>query len=224
MVETQIVGEAVAGEAAALHRSLQGILKQLNRSSFDIAEILYKIKSKNKYNDLGFATFPEYVRSLDFKESKGDYLPKIVEKMVEAGIPREKYEPLGVSRMRSIARLDPKATWKNPSTGEETPVIDFIKGFMDTPNMPLKEVQEHVRVLTGQVGENDKVFRTFCFTRLVNDEVIEPKLELAKKHIGSVGRDITTGEAEDPSDSAAAEIVFAEFDPKEEDVEPIQTN
>ena len=56
MQDTVIVGEIEAGEAAKVRKSLEKAIKQVNDSTFDIAELLYTVKSKHLYTTPSFRT------------------------------------------------------------------------------------------------------------------------------------------------------------------------
>lgn len=210
-VPTVIVGEQVAGESNKVRKSLEKLIQSVNKSTFDIGELLFKIKKTGFYNGWGFNTFQEYVDTLDIKARKAQYLVRIVDTMEQVGVPREQYEPLGVAKLREISSLDPTATYKNPQTGEETPMKDFITGFIDKgADMPLEEVKQHVRTLKGLTGENELVWLNFCLKKAAVDETVRPALELAKANIGSVGKD-AEGNSVDASDGRALEAIAVEF-------------
>lgn len=211
MPETVIVGEAVAGESAKVRNQLESLIQHLNKSTFDIGELLHKIKSGGFYTSWGYNTFKEYINTLDIKERKAQYLVRIVDTMGQVGVSREKYEPIGVAKLREITSLEASETYTNPTTGEKTPMSEFIKGFVDKgADMSLEEVKQHVRTLKGQVGENEIMWINLPFTKLTLDEIIRPALELAKNHIGSVGKD-GDGDSIDASDSRALETIAVEY-------------
>lgn len=206
-----IVGEQVAGESAKVRKSLEKLIQSVNKSTFDIGELLHKIKKNGFYNSWGFNTFQEYVDTLDIKPRKAQYLVRIVDTMEAVGVQRETYEPLGVAKLREISSLDPTATYTNPQTNEETPMKDFIVGFVEKGNdMPLEDLKQHVRTLKGFVGENDIVWLNLCLKRSALDETVRPALELAKNNIGSVGKD-SEGMSIDASDGRALEAIAVEY-------------
>jgi hypothetical protein len=205
----QIVGPVVAGEAAKTRKQLEQLIKKVNSSAFDIAELLHKIK-KNGYYE-GFTTFQEYVRTLEIKPRKAQYLRRIAEVMDVMGIAREKYEPLGVAKLREITSLNMDDTWVNPETKEETPIKAFIQGFIDKgADMTLDEIKNHVKTLKGLVGEDAMGWLHLYMKQMAIDQVVRPALDLAKAQIGSVGKD-DEGISKDASDGAAAEVVFVAF-------------
>lgn len=210
MIETVLVGEAVAGESAKCRQQLEELIKTLNKSTFDIAELLHKVK-KNGFYRPEFDTFADYYKSLKIKESKANYLERIASVMEQVGVDRNTYEPLGTNKLREISRLDPNSMYTNPTNGEETPMKEFITGLVEKGmTMDIEDVKRHVRTLKGQVGENAIVNRTFGWTELTIDETIDPGIELARRNIGSVGRD-EDGKAIEVSPSRCVELIMADY-------------
>ena len=208
-----IYGEAVAGSEAAevVRNQLEGLIGAVNKSSFDIAELFFKVKAKNLYTLYGFSTFPEYVKTLKIKESRARYLTNMVECFAAVGIPRSTYEPLGITRCRFISSLDPKAVWKNPDTGNETPMSEFIKGFVEKgEEISMDILKQHVRTLKGIVGENDKTWRNLLFQREVAENEWDKAIELAKFNAGSAGKD-SDGMSKDVSNEFAAQMLAVEY-------------
>ncbi len=210
LINTQvIVGEKTAGESVKVRKQLEQLIKKVNSSSFDIAALLHTIK-KNHYYD-GFNTFAEFVKTLEIKSRKAHYLTRMAEVMEIVGIPREKYEPVGVAKLREITSLNPEDTWINPETKEETPISEFIKGFVEKGHeMPLEEIKTHVKVLKGLVGAEAMIWLHLYVKQSVLDNVIRPALDKAKMLIGSVKKD-EDGNSLDATDGQAAESIFADF-------------
>jgi hypothetical protein len=208
-----IYGEAVAGTEAAqaVREQLEGLIGSVNKSQFDMAELLYKVKSKNLFALYGFSTFPEYAKTLKIKESRTLYLTKMVECFAAVGVPRSTYEPLGITRCRHISSLDPKAVWKNPDTGNETPMTEFIKGFVEKgEELSMDVLKQHVRTLKGIAGENDKTWRNLLFQREVAENEWDKAIELAKHNAGSAGKD-DAGMSKDVSNEFAAQMMAVEY-------------
>lgn len=198
-----IHGTVVPGEAVKTRKELEKVIKVANSSMFDIAELCYKIK-KNKYHD---GTFAEFLKSLKFKKRRLEYLTKMAECMETVGIPRSQYEPLGISKLREITSLDPNGTWINPETKEETPMSAFIQGFVDKGHeLAFEEVQQHVRTLKGQVGDEAMSWLHIYAKQLAIDSVIRPALDKMKAVIGSVKKD-DEGFSQDASDGSALEKI-----------------
>jgi hypothetical protein len=208
-----IYGDAVAGQSqedAQVRSQLESLIHTIDKHTFDVAELLYTVQTKGLYQP-EFSTYKEYTRSLKLKDRKAEYLPKIVKVMRAVNIERSVYEPLGIGRLREITSLDPGATWENPETGEETPMSEFIIGFVEKgEEITFEDLQKHVRTLKGFVGENDVTWLNVCLKRSVMDNTVRPALELAKNHIGSVGKD-DDGVSKDASDGAALEVLAVDY-------------
>lgn len=211
-----IYGSAVAGvaqvsEVEAVRNKLEHLVAHLEKSTFDVAELLYTVKTQKPYLGWGFNTYKEYTRSIGLKDRKADYLPKIVEVMSATGVPRTQYEPLGMVRLREISSLDPNGVWKNPNTNVETPMKEFIVGLVEKGEaISMEDLKQSIRTLKGFIGENDLVCRHFWFTRLTSDSVIDPALELARRNLGSSGKD-DDGTSKDASEGACAEAWAVEY-------------
>ena len=198
-----IVGEAVAGEANKVKKQLVSLIKTMESSNFDVADLCYKIK-KNGYF-APFTTFQDFYKTLPVKPRKIQYLTKMAEVMNAVGISREVYEPLGIARMREITSLDPDATWVNPNTKAETPMKEFIVGFVEAgESITTEQLKQNVKTLKGLTGENDIVWWNVPFTRSAFENTITPALELTRANIGSVGKD-DEGISKDASDSTCVE-------------------
>lgn len=211
MFEAVTVGEVEAGRAAKVKQSLENLIHSLQKNTFDVAELLHEVKSKHYYSSWGFDTFKEYVNNLDIKSRKAQYLVRIVDVMNEVSIPRETYEPVGLSKLREITSLEPKETYTNKETGAITPLSEFITAFVEKgKEMSLDDLKEHVRTLKGLTDENELVWLNFCLKKSVRDDVVKPALELAKANIGSVGKD-EEGYSLDASDGRALEMVAIEY-------------
>ena len=208
-VPTVIVGEKTAGEAHKIRKQLEQLIKKVNNSAFDIGDLLWTIKSNSYYE--GFNTFTEYVKTLNIKYRKARYLTRISEVMHELNVPRETYEPIGIAKLREITSLDTNGTWINPETKEETPIKAFVQGFIEKgQELPLEEIQQHVRTLKGITGENAFGWIHLYMKQLAIDNVARPALEKAKAMIGTVAKD-EEGNSKDASDGQAAESIFATF-------------
>jgi hypothetical protein len=203
-----IVGEAVSGERAEVQKALKKLIKQVNTNTFDIAELLFKAKSKHLYTE---PTFADFVATLAIKKRRAQYLERIAEVMDAVHIPREEYEPIGVTKLRVITRLEPAETYTDPLTLEEHPMADYIVGLAELASAKTEEeLESHVRVLMGETGENDIAWLNLRMQRLTIDNVIKPAFEKAKINIGSVATD-ADGIAQDASDSRALEIVCVNY-------------
>lgn len=200
-----IVGEAVAGESAQTRSELEHLINNLQKSTLDVGELLYRVKSKNFYTSWGYLTFQEYIQSLAIKPRKSQYLCRIVEVMTHMGIPRTTYEPVGIAKLREISSLDPAATWN------DIPVRDFITDLVaNGQELPLEDIKRHVRTLKGFTGENDLVCKHWWFTQSALDNVIDPAIELTRKNIGTVGTD-EEGMAKDATEASCVEAWATEY-------------
>lgn len=211
MYEPVIVGEVEAGQAAKVRQQLESLITSVNRSTFDIGELLHVVKRNSFYAGWGFNTFQEYVDSLDIKARKAQYLVRIVDVMDKVDVKRDEYEPLGIAKLREITSLEPGTVYKNPETGVETPVTNFIVGFIEKgKELTLEEVKQHVRTIKGLTGENELVWLNFSVKKSAVEETIKPALQLAKANIGTVAKD-SDGMGVDASDGAALEAIAVEY-------------
>jgi len=205
----EVIGDIIPGEAAKARRKLEQLIKNVNRSAFDVAELLFVVKSKGYFEE---ATFSEYTKSLEIKPRKAAYLVHMVEVMSFLEIPRETYEVLGISKLRAITSLNVDGVWENPESGQKTPLAEFIRSFIDKGNeMSLPEIQKHVRTLKGIEGTNDDiVWENIPFIRSSLENVVNPALELARKNIGSVSKD-SEGISQDASKGRAWEVIAVSY-------------
>lgn len=205
----EIIGDIIPGEAAKARRKLEQLIKSVNRSAFDVAELLFVVKSKGYFEE---ATFSEYTKSLEIKPRKASYLVHMIEVMSFLEIPREQYEPLGISKLRIITSLDPEGSWTNPQDPTSiVPLKEFIIGFIEKgKEMSLEEIQKHVRTLKGIVGEQDIVWKNLPFTRNVIDTVYDAAVELTRKNLGSVSKD-SEGISQDAKEARCVEVWAVEY-------------
>lgn len=210
VTNTVLVGEAVAGEAAQTRQQLEDLINSANKSSFDIGDLLKVIKRRNFLPD-GCATLQEYVKTLDIKARKAQYLRRISEVFEVVGVDRSNYEPLGLAKCREITSLNPDATWTNPQTNETTPMKEFIVGLAErAPEMSVEQIKEHVRTLKGLVGDNDIVWLNLPFLRSIVENVINPTMELTRQNIGSGPKD-DEGVSKDATPSQCIEVWAVEY-------------
>lgn len=206
-----IYGEQEAGRAAKVRKAVEDKIKGIMTSTFDIAELLFEIKSKHYYADWGYESFQEYVSTLQIKPRKAQYLVRMVEVMSAVEVERNTYEPIGLSKLREITSLDYEGDYTNPEDGAKTPYKDIIRGLVDRAgDMELGDIKKAVRILKGLTGEDELIWVNFSLKRSVKEEVLDPALKLAKLLIGDSGRD-EEGMAIEASDGAALEIIAVEF-------------
>jgi hypothetical protein len=200
-----IVDEAEAGRASKVKKEIGKLIKMQNSSTFDIAELLHEAKTKNYFREWGFDNFTGYVKSLEMKAVKCYYLVNIVSNMKAAALAREEYEPVGIAKLRSIARLNPEGEFNG------TPMPMVIRELtLKAPQMTAEEVQVEVETIMGKVGDESMVWLNIHLKRLSRENIIKPALELAKKHIGSTSTD-ADGVAQDATDGRALELICANF-------------
>ena len=215
MQDIVIVGEAEAGEAAKVRGALTKAIRQVNVSTFDIIELVHKVQSKRMYTT---PTFYEYLKTLDFKVQKLKYLARIGEFMERAEISRAEAENIGVTKMRAISRLDPATTYTNPVTNEAVPMIEYINALLAAaPTTTSDKLEENIRILKGEVGENDMTWLNIRVSRLTKTNVIDVAFSKAATNIGDIGTD-KDGIAIKPSDARKLEIICVAYnlDPNEE--------
>ena len=209
-----IVGEAIAGEAAATLADVKKLVKGLSVNTFDLAEKLHKVKAKKFYAPK-FNTFGEYAKTLDLKLSKAYYLTKLVEVMTACAIPREVYEPVGIAKLRIVCRVDTvnqDGTPKMYDLGTGLPVtgVEVVQAIMKHAEAQAPdELEQFVRKVNGQVGENAPVWYNISMTEGQKAKW-EEAVALAKLNIGSVSKD-ADGNFKDASDGSAAEVIAVNY-------------
>lgn len=209
-----VIGEQVAGSRAAAVKRLESLVYGESKNTFEMAELLWEIKKQNMYS-ANFATFSDWIRAsfpgTQMTPQRAQYLSKMAHCMQELGIPRSTYERVGITKLRHITRLDPHGEWLNPMTGELLPLAGFIHEFMTKAlTMTVDEVLQHVHILEGRVGDQATVHLNYYTTVEINESVIKPAMELARKVYGTVGRD-DEGMAQDASDGKCLEIICINF-------------
>lgn len=203
-----VVGDLIPGESKKVRKELEGLIKNLNKNTFDVGRLLHTIKSNGYYD--GYTTFQEYIKTLDIKPRKAQYLRRIAEVMEFCGIAPEMYEPVGIGKLREITSLDYQGDWTDPE-GTTHLIAAFILDMVNKgQDMTLEEIKAHVRVLRGLTPDEEIVGRHFYFSRLVAEQVVDPAIDLARKQIGSTHKD-DEGVSQDASDGACLEIVSVSF-------------
>lgn len=202
---TVIVGQVEAGRAAEVRQQINKLIYSITANTFDLAELLYEAKTKEFYKGWGFDTFAEYAESLSIKPAKSHYLVRIVDVMNKVGIPREQYEPVGVTKLRMITRLNPEEV--HDGVLNKTIIEKLVHGAKDTTS---ELINDAVNKITGNVGGEAFVWMNFSLKADARDYVVKPALEAAKQQIGSVGK-TDEGISKDVSDGAALEMICADF-------------
>ena len=215
MLDTVIVGEAESGERAAVQKAIKRLIKQVETNNFDLAELLFRAKSKHLYTE---PSFSDFVATLNIKPRRAQYLERIAEIMAGAGIARAEYEPIGIAKLRVITRLSAvnddgtPAMYTNPVTNESHPMVDYIVGITEQAmaGRDIKDIEKDVRILKGEVGENDMVWRNFRLPRMVDENTIAPALDKAAINIGTVATD-ENGMAKEVQDWRKLEVLAIEY-------------
>jgi len=215
MFEQVIVGETIAGEAEKTRKELEKLIGVYNSSTFDIGELLYRVKKNGFHKNYGFNTFLEFVSELDIKTRKAQYLVKITETMDELNIPRNEFEPVGIAKLREISSLDlyedgDPAIYQDDE-GETHLISDIIKGLIiKSHEMSLDELKKYVKIIKGFTGDNDLVWVNICLNRQAFEQTVQPALSLCKKALGTTGKN-DEGVAQDYSDGKALEMICADY-------------
>lgn len=201
-----IVGEVEAGRAATVRRQINKIVAQTNTNTFDLAELLFESKTKIYYTGWGFESFSKYAKSLAIKYTKSYYLVRIVENMTAAGLTREQYEPVGMTKLRMISRLKPEDEFKG------TPVSLLIHELtLKAVDMTPDEVQLEVDTIMGLTEDESMVWLNIKVKKLAKDNVIQPALARMKKFIGTQPSEVDEGQQAEASDGRALELICANF-------------
>ena len=205
-----IVGEAVAGQATKVLAQIYDIIKDTNKHTFDLGELLYEVKKNKYYLKLGFDTFSSYGKSLDLRITKLYYLSKIAETAEGAGIPRSVYEPVGTAKLRLISKIDLfDKDGKAVMYGDLT-MAECVKGLVEkAKDLSLEEVQQVVEKLRGKTGDDAIVWLNIGITKAAR-EIVRQAIELMKLNIGTVGQD-EDGKHVDASDGRAIELICADY-------------
>src|SRR5579863_3708821 len=151
--EILLIGEAIAGQSAKVRKQLESLIANLDKSTFDIMDLLYEVRANKYYAQWEFSSYADYLKSLNFKPAKAYYLLRIKEVMSQCGIPRADYEPVGVTKLREIATLDPQGKWN------DSPMKDYIQGLVaNAKDKTLEQIKEFVITLKGDTGEDETVW------------------------------------------------------------------
>lgn len=207
-----IHGEAVAGRAAAVRRELLQINSSMEEMAFDCMELLAEARHGAMYNAWGFPTFEDWVEGeLGMKKRTAQYFVRIVDVCGVCGIERLNYQPAGRSKLREITRLDPEGSYFNQDTKESEPLRGHIVRLIAAAkDMTREQIVEEVKRLMGLVGDDETVWVNYPVTRACKENVIIPAQELARRKMGSAGRD-NEGVAIEYSDAAVEEVIHQEF-------------
>lgn len=205
-----IIGEQQAGRSTQIRKQLMLAVEDIKERTFDLALLLYQAKHEGLYRQWGYQSIREYGEvELGLKFRKIHYLVSIVDTMTKMGIPRKDYEPIGTTKLREIARLDPKGEYFNGETLE--PLSTHITRLMaEAPNTTASKIGEEVNRLLGMTDGNSMVIRSFSTTQSAWDNVFKPALEILRRKLGSRAREEGTGIAEEYPDGVCYEMAMAE--------------
>ncbi len=200
-----IVGEAEAGQASKVRKQLQNLIKGVNTSTFDIMDLLHEIKTK-KYYHPKYATFIEWAKTLDMKVTKAYYLVRIKENMLLASISREKYEPVGIAKLRVIASID----LIDSENRVKQDAVNKVNEIVETATVTEADaIKTAVDTYNGHVGEEAFEWINIKIKKSAKN-VVRQALDLVKAQIGSVGTD-GDGKSKDASDGSALEKLAADY-------------
>jgi len=215
MEPVAIHGEAVAGHAVAMQALRKRMLllsTDLTRNTFDLAEAFLEAQESHCYAEWGFGSLGDYASlELGIKHRKAQYLARIVRVCRECGVARKDYEPVGVTKLREITRLDTGTTFYNPDTKTHEPMVDHIVRLIaEAPENTTVEVEQEVARMMGMTGDNAMVTRTYKVTQSCWENVIARCFEAIRRRLGSAGRD-EAGKAKEYPDGAVIEALCAEY-------------
>jgi hypothetical protein len=222
--EIPIVGEAETGRASRIKKEVSKLIKGVSASSFDLADLLYEIKSNNFHVGYGFTSFSQYLKSLSeqgMKYSKAYYLYRITENGASAGLKREEYEPVGLTKLRLISRLKPAGEFNG------VPLVMIIRDLtLKSLTMTPEEVAFEVDTILGLTDDESMVWVNLKVKKSSREDVIKPAIALAKKHCPESQLVNNDGDVTEMSDGAAVELICANFlaDPNFNTEEVEQTN
>ena len=205
--EIPIVGEVEAGRAARIKKDVLKLIKGVSASSFDLADLLYEIKSNNFHVGYGHTSFSQYLKSLaesGMKYSKAYYLFRITENGASAGLKREEYEPVGLTKLRLISRLKPAGEFNG------VPMVMIIRELtLKALTMTPEEVSFEVDTILGLTDDESMVWINFKVKKNAREDVIKPAIALIKKHCPESQLVDEDGNVTEMSDGAALEMMAA---------------
>lgn len=212
MNESAIIGEQIAGRSASVRRNLMSMVANLSTNTFDLAALLHEARENTYYSMWGFSSLAEYAeKELGLKQRKSEYLTKIMHVTKAVGLTRPQFEPCGVSKLREISRLNPDGTFWNKDTHKNEDLSDHIvRLILDHDNLSVQQTKDEVARLLGQDGPDRRVIRSYSTDITTWQNVISEALELARRQLGSKGRD-DEGNSIEFSEGACYECICAAF-------------
>lgn len=220
MNEQSVYGEAVAGRAASVRRELLRLTSGISHSDFDLGELLLEARENNYIAAWGFSSLYEYAKQeLGLKKRKTDYLTRITKVTRQVGLQRKTYEPAGITKLREVTRLNPEGTYWNVDEKKSEDLAEHIvRLILDHDKLNAEQVKLEVARLMGQSGKDRRVTRSYSTDITSWENVISPAIELARRMLGSKGRD-DEGNAVEYSEGACYEVICAAFNASLDNVE-----
>jgi len=211
-----IIGEAGAGQEAArsaeVLKKLESLTKGIEKETFDIAEPLAEVREQRYFELWNYETFWAYAAAaLGIGKRQAQYLLRIVAVSEIMGIPRAKYENLGISKVKEIFSLDPHGFFTNHAAATNEPLHEHIAKLLDSASaMSFEDIKAEVARLKGMDKENSLVWIRTKMTKSAKENVYDKAVELARAQLGSAGRD-EEGTAVEYSEGAALEVICSDF-------------
>ena len=218
-----LYGEQQAGRAASVRKILSVLASNVHEATFDIAELLAEAKSTGYFRSWGYETLADYAqKELHIRQRKSQYLVRVVQVCRHLGIERKHYEPVGITKLREITRLNPEDFYFNPKTSTNEKMADHIVQLLaDAPDLTADQVEERVKELLGQTGEDEMVWMpAYPVKRAVRDKIILVAQELARRLLGSAGRDSEGHGIWSIAQVAVMEVIYADFIVSNQDTQP----
>jgi hypothetical protein len=206
-----VIGEAIAGRSVYVRKQLSSLAHDLKKHTFDMAELLEEAKRGSLYTVWGYGSLAEYgMAELNLKHRKTQYLVRIVEVCNSLGIKREVYEKAGISKLREITSLDPSGYYVNESKEAEPLAKHMAEMILNPDEHTVEEISYNVFKLKGLDAEDRAVVRSFQVNNAAWEKTIKPAFELARRKLGSAGRD-EEGNAREYPDGVCLEMICADF-------------
>jgi hypothetical protein len=103
-----IHGEAVAGRSATVKKQIEKLKLSMGEHRWELADLLSEAHANHYNNDWGFPNFDDYIDNSNFDMSAREarYHIKINNTSKELGIGRDKLNPVAISKLKEIFRLD----------------------------------------------------------------------------------------------------------------------
>lgn len=223
MHEQVIVGEAIAGRAATVRKTLYALSTNLNANTFDLAELLYEAQANNYCPGWGYSSVLDFAeKELKLKKRKAQYLSRIVKVYRAVGLTRDFCEKVGTSKLREITTLDPDGSFFNREKKVNEPLDEHIVRLItDADEMTQEKIKDEVARLKGQVGPDRRVIRSFSTTQSAWDNVFVPAMEKIRRRLGDEGRD-DEGNAKEYTDGVVYEMMAAEINADPTFEEPLE--